>query len=211
MKRIDIDKLEELPKRMSRYQYLDSKGLNMYDLDKFDHPWYRDLKYWEIRKRILENNIGKSFDLAFSYYCKLVPKRLQHEFLEEFELNSIYKVVDGIIQKAPQKVYKHIYQLPSKEVLDKYAKKHITFTIVDKNFSQFLSLFNSYRKDKICKDSDIVHFNYKNREYYKLLNYAKVVHRNKVKEYNEYQDEYTRSLFSVYNVMKKHGLYRKFK
>jgi hypothetical protein len=40
---------------------------------------------WTLVHRIIKNNIGKSFDSAFSYYCKHVSKHLQYVFLAEFE------------------------------------------------------------------------------------------------------------------------------
>ena len=76
---------EELPKFESRKQYLTRKVGNMYDIPNFDHPLSMRTKYYKIRDRILHHYIGKSFDDAFSYYCKLVPKHYQHLFLEEFE------------------------------------------------------------------------------------------------------------------------------
>ena len=50
--------------------------------------------YWpyEIIERLLDNNIGKSFDSTFSYYCKQVPKYQQHLFLEKLlEFNRGYR------------------------------------------------------------------------------------------------------------------------
>lgn len=76
------DKLELLPFRENRWQnWVRTKGnyWNFYDYKKCKtyHPW-------KIVKRILHNNIGKSFDLTFHYYCTLVPKHEQHWFLDEF-------------------------------------------------------------------------------------------------------------------------------
>jgi len=76
---------EELPKFESRKQYLTRKVGNMYDIPNFDHPLSMRTKYYKAKDRILHHYIGKSFDDAFSYYCKLVPKHYQHLFLEEFE------------------------------------------------------------------------------------------------------------------------------
>lgn len=39
---------------------------------------------WKRVKRILNDNVGKSFDMAFHYYCKHVPKYQQEIFLREF-------------------------------------------------------------------------------------------------------------------------------
>lgn len=54
---------------------------------KYDRGWYK-LRYTSpstIVSRIIEKYMGKSFNDAFSYYCKLVPRMYQKEFLEEFE------------------------------------------------------------------------------------------------------------------------------
>lgn len=78
---IDIEALDNLPfrettKYRSRYCYK-YKHRESHKVDGI-YPWTRV-------RRILEANIGKSFDLAFSYYCTLVPKYQQKYFLEEFE------------------------------------------------------------------------------------------------------------------------------
>jgi hypothetical protein len=73
---------DELPFRESRYQNLTRRYCNMYNLHKFEHRWS---KYYKVKNWIIENNIGKSFDKAFSYYCSKIPKHWQYIFLKEFE------------------------------------------------------------------------------------------------------------------------------
>jgi len=69
---------------------------------------------YEIINRLLNNNIGKSFDSTFSYYCKQVPKYQQHIFLEEFFKKHIYSILNyyiddnGNIQKYDYKKKKII-------------------------------------------------------------------------------------------------------
>ena len=62
---------------------------------------------WKIAERIIENNIGKSFDKAFSYFCTKVPKYQQRFFLKEFDeklgwrgshYNDYYIDENGLIQ-----------------------------------------------------------------------------------------------------------------
>ena len=78
--------MKELPNFESRKQYLTRKYRDMWNLDKFDRPRYwRKEPYRKIKDRILYHYIGKSFDEAFSHYCKLIPKHYQRLFLEEFE------------------------------------------------------------------------------------------------------------------------------
>lgn len=85
---MDITQLENLPKRESRKEYLTKKYGDLWNLKKFDHPWHRSDKNdmpWVIADRVIKKFLGKSFDKAFSYYCKLVPKHEQSEFLRDFK------------------------------------------------------------------------------------------------------------------------------
>jgi hypothetical protein len=78
---------------------------------------------WTIAKRIINNNIGKSFDNAFSYYCTKVPKYQQNIFLKEFEekrgwrgnhLNDYYIDENGLIQEYDESdPYKGPYEFIS--------------------------------------------------------------------------------------------------
>lgn len=87
---IDIEKLENLPQKQGRKAFLVERYGNLYNLKKFDHPWYRSLKednQWCMAERVIQNNIGKSFDMAFSYFCKKYPIYWQSYFLKQFGLN----------------------------------------------------------------------------------------------------------------------------
>ena len=83
----DLDELEFLPSHESQKEYLTRTYSWMFSLKKFDNPGRRSEKsdypsvkaFWVINK-----NIGKNFDLAFRYYCKLVKKNEQSEFLYYF-------------------------------------------------------------------------------------------------------------------------------
>lgn len=52
---------------------------------KSGHHKVGDYYPYDIAKRVIKKYLGKSFDDAFSYYCTLVPKYMQHIFLEEFQ------------------------------------------------------------------------------------------------------------------------------
>jgi len=54
---------------------------------------------WELGKRIIETNVGKSFDLAFSYFCKKVNYKQMnyHWFLDRFEHIDYYRSVYNFI------------------------------------------------------------------------------------------------------------------
>lgn len=116
IKRLDISEIDELPSR-----------------SKLNFSWYS--RKWEYRRRtingvsiyticqrVIDNNIGKSFDLAFCYYCKLVPKRDQYLFLNEFSQtkrrskDSNYLIDEnGLIQINESSYYfKHLRKIQQK-------------------------------------------------------------------------------------------------
>ncbi len=100
------DMIDKSPKELSYFhskKYWDSwdSGRN-YD-HTVDNVWP-----WTRVRRIIENNIGKSFDLAFSYYCKQVPIYQQQFFLKEFQqayrwIVDCYVDENGLIQKIKEK------------------------------------------------------------------------------------------------------------
>lgn len=87
---IDIEKLENLPQKQGRKAFLVERHGNLYNLKRFDHPWHRSLKednQWCMTERVIQNNIGKSFDMTFSYFCKKYPIYWQSYFLKQFGLS----------------------------------------------------------------------------------------------------------------------------
>lgn len=112
---IDLEKLDKLPKRQGRKAYLTEKYGDLYNLDKFDHTWVRsdrgDLPCVKAQ-RIISKYIGKSFDEAFSKYCKQVEIYEQKEFLDYFNTykwRGDYFVDDnGNIQKIVKEKKIHI-------------------------------------------------------------------------------------------------------
>ena len=90
---LDIEKLDNLPFRENRRQYhkyLDNPRKRRYYncSDKHRHPYY-------IASRIIENNIGKSFDLAFSYFCTKVNKKFRYYFHNKFYASIMHKYEYG--------------------------------------------------------------------------------------------------------------------
>lgn len=84
-----MDILENLPFKESRKDYLTRKYGDMWNLDKFDHRWERSNKNyydWFKANNVIKKYLGKSFNEAFSYYCKLVPQYEQSTFLGKFNL-----------------------------------------------------------------------------------------------------------------------------
>jgi len=90
---VDIEKLEELPMKMSRKDYLIAKYGDMWSLRRFDHSWYRSDKsdyYWTKLQRILKAHIGKNVDEAYSKYCKIVEPYEKPYFFDEFRNRTYY-------------------------------------------------------------------------------------------------------------------------
>lgn len=108
---VNIEKYDNLP-------FKEGMG-NKYKTNWKSRDWWgypRSRRYHKVNgiwpsdrvRRIIKNNIGKSFADAFSYYCSKVPKYQQKYFLKEFEeSNSNYYYYDqyyvddnGLIQIA---------------------------------------------------------------------------------------------------------------
>ena len=84
---MNIDLLDNLPKRESRAQYITRTVGDMWDIPKFDHGWYRSdtNDYAHIKaRRSIKKFLGKSFNNAFSSYCKKVEIHEQKKFFKEF-------------------------------------------------------------------------------------------------------------------------------
>lgn len=128
---------------------------NLHYRESIRHPhnqWYRGYPDWrhdvngqspyKILDRILANNIGKSFSLAFHYFCTKVPKYQQRLFLEVFTENRYWSYMnfyidsDGNIQikellnkpKGPYRVYSDDYKVmwrDTKSPRNWYTKKEL--------------------------------------------------------------------------------------
>jgi hypothetical protein len=77
----------ELPYRESKWQYITRKYGNCYNIRKWEYrtPSEKSIDPWYLAKRIIANNIGKSFDLAFHYFCTKVRFQDQKYFFRHFE------------------------------------------------------------------------------------------------------------------------------
>ena len=80
----DIEKLDNLPYKESRKDALSRHELWDYGRHSDYHQVNGEFPYEHVQ-RILKKYNGKSFDDAFSAYCKIVPVYQQKYFLEEFE------------------------------------------------------------------------------------------------------------------------------
>ena len=80
-------KLDNLPFKASRKEYITEKYGDMWNIHKFDHPWERSDKTkspWFILDNVIKKFKRDTYDNAFSYYCKLVPYYEQRRFHEYF-------------------------------------------------------------------------------------------------------------------------------
>lgn len=111
MKQYNFDKLNNLPY---------NQGIGLAYMHRHRNPSKNPYK---IATRILDNNIGKSFDMAFHYFCTKVPKHKQYIFLDEvsgIRYRKYYFVDDdGNIQinkPINKKAERYIYYGDYKEI-----------------------------------------------------------------------------------------------
>lgn len=84
---IDIEKLENLPKRIGIIKDVkvnDIAGYS-YNVGTSSYPRVNGYYPWTIIDRILTHFYQKDVNEAFSHYCKQVPKFCQSNFWEQFE------------------------------------------------------------------------------------------------------------------------------
>lgn len=152
---INIAKLEELPK------FIGMRKDRCIHNDYYRY-WRNGVHPWMIIKRTIKHFIGKSFNEAFSYYCKKVPKYHQHYFLEEFyrkkywyqnkRYDCYYIDDEGLIQNAKiiekkiVKLYSNDYKVAWR-LIDKPPKWHwlkigeITFDRPNYGFEHYYEQF----------------------------------------------------------------------
>lgn len=84
--RKSIEELENLPKRISHSKY--ARTENKYW--NWGESRFRGINVYSIANRIVDANIGKSFDMTFSYFCKKIhhKQRWYHCFLDKFSSNG---------------------------------------------------------------------------------------------------------------------------
>lgn len=124
--KLDIEKLDSLPYWENRAAYLTRKHGNMYNLRRFDHPWETGHKYnpYKIVQRIIDNNINKSFDMAFHYACTKLKKQDQWIFLREFEPKTRYWFADSYyVEDDIIKIHKRIRYYKVKRTDKQYYEK----------------------------------------------------------------------------------------
>lgn len=177
---IDIEKLENLPKRQSRREFLTERYGDMWDLKRFDHPWYRsdnnDL-CWVKAERIIKKYMGKSFDKAFSEYCKKVEVFEQKEFLDLFK-DRRWRYADYMIDSQ-----KRIQLNPERYQNKKYPVKF-------RSFDYKLGYYDTIEKEFV--DSPHQYWRYHNSDRYiytVVSGFEKTFESKKDPEYQRLQAE----------------------
>ena len=102
---------------------------------------YKGQKPWKIAERIIENNIGKSYDKAFSYYCRKVHKNMYWWFEKEFKKEhekavyrwTHYYVENGIIRKFIPEIPKQPIFITSSDYEQKVVFKG-NHRVYEKNY-----------------------------------------------------------------------------
>lgn len=124
---INFNHLEQLPFREAMKR---PYGWRTHDRHSERHS-VDHISYWKRVRRNIHNNIGKSFAMAFHYYCTQVPKYQQGLFLDEFAnkyiryryFNDCYIDEEGNIQKIPSTRLKKTYKVYSDDYRIKWIHK----------------------------------------------------------------------------------------
>lgn len=135
---INIEKLDNLPQREAISQ---KRGWWMYK--------YRNEGVWEIARRVINANIGKSYDQAYSIFCKkLKPWQDRNYFKDEFVPRRYYYRIsyyvddNGLIQKIIHNKTKkpiYIYSNDYKSIL-----VHKDSGIPKEHFEEIIEKINRY-------------------------------------------------------------------
>jgi hypothetical protein len=149
----DLEKLENLPNRESRWQYLTRKYGNIYNI--LDYRRYDKCKApWKIADIILENNIGKSFDLAFSYFCKKVnhQQHLYHYFLSNFTTERWYRKYYFTDNKGNIQKYEKEYPKKKLTIYSEDYKSEIRHKITGHKKEDFEPIYELIKKTETYRN-----------------------------------------------------------
>ena len=101
------------------------------------------LYYWDIINNVLSKFENEHVNVAFSYYCTIVPKYQQHLFWEHVNFNSNlinYKITDvGIIKKQVKYTDKTVtfYSLDYEHEIEYYKDGHRIFSLGEYMYYQY--------------------------------------------------------------------------
>ena len=146
---INTEKLQNLPNKLS--MKFSEKSHNKKIKYWGEYRYKPKYNPWKICKKILENNIGKSFSLAFSYYCKFVSKHEQYIFLEEFESNKRTWKYWGCyyIDEFNNIQYQNNYNKTKKKIIlySNDYKTELRHKVTGKKHPEYIWLYKDYNKD----------------------------------------------------------------
>lgn len=154
---MDIEKLEQLPSKQTKWEYLTEKIGTAWNKKRH---YSKEKDIWRIAERVCKMFIGKKWDDAFAYYCKLVPKNTEHRyeaFCDRFKTWGyrrwdVWFVENGIIVYKPYirpktitiKSLDYKTELLHKETLTPlpqfyWIHKNLTREYIDKNYAYFIT------------------------------------------------------------------------
>lgn len=146
---MDIEKMEDLPKRIGIYKALKASNHQRKSLGRTDFHNFRGKSPWSIVTRILTSYLGKSANDAFSHFCRLVPKYQQKMFWDRFVTrrywfnNRFYLDEYGNIQNDGINPYKGPYYLYSPDYKTNWFLRKDT----PNKIARFLSKVVEERRD----------------------------------------------------------------
>jgi hypothetical protein len=204
------DDFDDLPTRENRAANLARRYGDMWNV--MDYRNYKNPSPWKIADRILSKNIGKSFNLAFSYYCKQVRPHEQKIFLENVSLNirryrscSEYSIDDnGLIQYEPfvwgwRKNKEITFDSPD-------YKTTLVHKITGHNINEFKSVYKPIKPvNKYSERRQLSHYEYGNSDNHRNI-------KSKKERYIAYKDDFVTKVISGYSLKfssKNDHLYKK--
>jgi len=141
----DIAKLEELPKKLGMFRSLSGVDRSWsYGHGSTDYHKVNGYFPYTHAIRIIKHYMGKSFNDAFTHFCKIVPKYQQHQFFERFKEKTYkhgryiecYIDENGNIQSHKNlNECKGPYTFKSKDYKERWVKKIEYYT-----FNELLGL-----------------------------------------------------------------------
>lgn len=178
---VNIDKFRDAPKRLGMHRT--REGIFYRRNWRSDYHKVGDYHSYDIAKRILKKNYQKPFDKAFSYFCSIVPKYQQCQFLDLFNatrrwsFDQWYIDENGLIQNySYEKVKdKKVHKLYTADYMEGWVHK-ITGAVM----YQRPSWTSEHKYNHVVLSGEILTFESKNDPRYKRI----VAESNKIDRKN---------------------------
>lgn len=153
---VDIEKLDELPKRENRAAYLKRITHGMWN-SKIEYRRSKN-EFYILARRILEHYVGESFNEAFTYFLSLTKNKHHNIFLEEVNKkigyhywNNYYIDENYIVYKIPRKKYQpklKITDIDTGIIYEYTCKNYIYYRDLAINISKSKKLQREAKKIK---------------------------------------------------------------